>query len=63
MLNTRSEVLRAVCIKIMTLLDVRPFNLVDIHQHFDSSPVDVLFCDTFSAVNYIDSDGKMLDGR
>jgi hypothetical protein len=54
MVNSRSEALTAVCIKIMTLLDVRPCNLIDIHQHFDSSPVGVIFYDVFTA-----SDGKM----
>jgi hypothetical protein len=58
MVNTRSEALVVVCIKVMTLLDVKPCNLVDIYQHFNSSPVAVLSYDAFTA-----SDIKMTDER
>jgi hypothetical protein len=61
MVNTRSETLVAVCINIMTLLDVTPCNLVHVHQHFGTSPAGVIFSDAFIAVAYIASDGKMIN--
>jgi hypothetical protein len=45
----------------MTLLDLTPCNLVDVHQHFGFSPAGVLFSDAFTAIAYTASNGKMTD--